>query len=82
MELDRMLRNPEILTITGVSNATIWRWIKGGIFPAPVRLGPHAVGWRESDVLEWLESREPVGTRADRSPAPEIGERPPSHPRS
>jgi prophage regulatory protein len=29
-----------------------------GDFPRPVRLGIRAVGWRESDVRDWLESRE------------------------
>lgn len=61
MELDRMLRIAEILQITGVSAATIWRWVKDGIYPAPVKLGPNSVGWRESAIREWLESREPVG---------------------
>jgi prophage regulatory protein len=29
-----------------------------GAFPRPIRLGKRAVGWRERDVTEWLESRE------------------------
>jgi prophage regulatory protein len=62
MELDRILRTAEILQVTGVSNATIWRWIKTGSFPAPLKLGPQAVGWRESALREWLESREPAVT--------------------
>ena len=72
MGLDRILRNPEILQITGVSNATIWRWIKDETFPAPVRLGPNSVGWRESAIREWLKSREPAftpgGTQANGHP--------------
>lgn len=35
------------------SPATIWRWIKAGTFPAPVRLGPGIVAWRESDLEAW-----------------------------
>lgn len=61
MGLDRMLRNPEVLELTGVSNATLYRWIKEGHFPAPVKLGPNSVGWRESALQEWLDSREPAG---------------------
>jgi predicted DNA-binding transcriptional regulator AlpA len=26
-------------------------------FPAPVRLGPRAVGWRWSDLDQWTNSR-------------------------
>jgi prophage regulatory protein len=29
-----------------------------GDFPRPVRLGKRAVGWRESDLQDWLASRE------------------------
>jgi prophage regulatory protein len=28
-----------------------------GAFPAPVRLGTRAVGWRWSDLDEWTQSR-------------------------
>jgi len=28
-----------------------------GEFPAPVKLGARAVGWRRSDIEAWLESR-------------------------
>lgn len=60
--MDRIIRKPELLQITGVSIATIYRWIADGHFPAPVRLGPNATGWRESAIQEWLESREPIAS--------------------
>jgi prophage regulatory protein len=55
-----MIRLPELLEITGVSAATIWRWAKEGTFPAPVKLGPNSVGWRASVVRDWIDSRQPV----------------------
>lgn len=58
--MDRIIRKPEVLEITGVSTATIYRWVAEGNFPAPVRLGPNSCGWRQSQVEEWIESREPV----------------------
>lgn len=61
-ELDRIIRKPELLQITGVSIATIYRWIADGHFPAPVKLGPNASGWRESAIREWLETREPIAS--------------------
>lgn len=62
--LDRILRDQELDSVTGVSRATRYRWIKDGLFPAPVKLGPNSVGWRESVIREWLESRETVGAGA------------------
>lgn len=61
--MERMMRLPEIREITGLSNATIWRRVKSKDFPAPVRLGNMAtrsIGWRESAVRDWLESRPPI----------------------
>lgn len=58
--MERMLRLPEILEITGVSAATIWRWVNSGDFPAPVRLGSlrtRSIGWRSSEVQHWLDTR-------------------------
>ena len=61
MELDRILRLPELLRLTGLSSATLYRWIADRRFPAPVKLGPNSVGWRASAVQAWIESLAPVG---------------------
>ena len=58
--MDRMLRIPEVVEVTGLSRTTIWRRVKSGDFPPPVRLGSLAtrsVGWPESQVKQWLDSR-------------------------
>ena len=62
----RILRTRDVLRITGISRSTLWRRIRDGSFPAGFRLGgrgSRCVGWREGDVLAWLESRERVGQR-------------------
>lgn len=33
-----------------VSRATIWRWVKEGRFPQPVKLSPWTTRWREEDL--------------------------------
>src|SRR5262249_48555906 len=59
---DRFLRSDEVLTRTGVSRTTIWRLERSGNFPARRRLSPNTVGWRESEVEEWIASRDvPAG---------------------
>ena len=55
-----ILRPPKVQALTGLSRSTIGRMVKQGTFPAPVRLGMRSIGWRESDVLSWLESRPTV----------------------
>ncbi|MVO18485.1 helix-turn-helix transcriptional regulator [Parasedimentitalea huanghaiensis] len=34
----------------GVSRQTIWRWVKQGTFPAPVKLAKGTSRWRQRDV--------------------------------
>ncbi|MBF9645423.1 AlpA family phage regulatory protein [Streptococcus pseudopneumoniae] len=36
-----------------VAPATIWRWVKLGKFPAPVRLGPQTSAWKVEDLDAW-----------------------------
>ena len=58
--MDRILRTPEVVKATGLSKTTIWRRVRSGDFPAPVKLGSLAtrsIGWREGDIEEWIESR-------------------------
>ena len=56
-----IMRLPAVVQETGLSKATIWRRVRTGDFPLPVRLGgpqSRAVGWRSEEVEEWVESRE------------------------
>ena len=54
-----ILRTPAVLALIGLSRTSLWRRVRAGDFPAPVRLGgraSRAVGWRRADVERWLES--------------------------
>ena len=53
----RLLRLPEILFRVPYSEAHIWRLEKAGKFPRRVRLGANRVGWVESEVEAWLNSK-------------------------
>jgi prophage regulatory protein len=55
---EEILRKPRVLAIVGLGNTSLYEAIKLGTFPAPVKLGVRAVGWRRSDVEAWLASRE------------------------
>jgi len=52
-----ILRLPQVEALTGLTRSPIYRRIADGDFPAPVLLGKRAVGWRESEIAEWIESR-------------------------
>ena len=54
---DRLLRRRQVEEITSMSRSAIYRAMQIGDFPRPVKVGPAAVRWRESDIVRWLESR-------------------------
>ena len=60
MEGHRLLRLPEVLRATGLSRSNLYRKIKVGEFPSPFQLGKRAVGWRESEVIAWIDGRPPT----------------------
>jgi prophage regulatory protein len=57
MFVDRIVRRRELKSIAGVSPVTAWRLEKAGDFPARVRLSRGLVGWKLSELLEWVGSR-------------------------
>ena len=50
----QILRRKQVEEIVGLSRTTIYNLIAHQSFPAPFPLGPRAVGWRKSDIEEWL----------------------------
>lgn len=53
---NRIIRRPEVETLTGIPRSTLYAKIADGDFPAPVKIGRRAVGWREAEVNEWLNN--------------------------
>ena len=37
------------------SSATLWRKVKAGTFPQPVKLGPRITAWRVQDIRSLIE---------------------------
>ena len=56
LESRRIIRREEVTRLTGIARATLYKLIKEGKFPVPLRLGERSVGWRLSDIDEWLTS--------------------------
>ena len=52
-----ILRRKQVEQRTGLSRSTIYLRVAQGSFPKAVSLGARAVGWLESEVEEWLNSR-------------------------
>ena len=51
---NRILRLGSVLERTGLSRSTLYRKLGSGSFPAQVRISERCIGWRESDIEQWL----------------------------
>lgn len=51
-----ILRLPVVTHRTGLSRSSIYQKISEGKFPRPVSLGARAVGWKASEIDQWIES--------------------------
>ena len=58
---DRIRPRSWVLEKCGISGATQWRLERAGRMPGRVQISPGRVGWYESEIREWLESRRRVG---------------------
>jgi prophage regulatory protein len=60
-----ILRLETVQRILALSRSAIYARRAAGDFPPALQLGPRAIGWLQSDIDTWLESR----TRGDRTQA-------------
>ena len=49
---------------TGLSRASIYRYVTRNLFPPRRRIGPDRIAWLASEVLSWMQSRPRPGTRS------------------
>lgn len=64
---DMILSKKQVVTITSRSATSLWRDVRAGSFPQPRQVGPGRVGWLQSEVMAWLESRPVVSTNKQKA---------------
>lgn len=52
-----ILRIEEVMRRTGLKRTAIYIAVRDGKFPAPIKLGPRASGWIETEIEGWLRAR-------------------------
>ena len=53
----QILRRKDVESMVGLSRSTIYKLMNQGLFPKAIRLGPRAVGWRISDIENWINQQ-------------------------
>lgn len=64
--MHRALTRREVERRTGLSRSTLYRKMREGTFPVPLKVSERAVRWRESDIRAYVDSR----PRSDGATAP------------
>lgn len=57
LKRDRLIRLPEVESTTGSKKSTIYKLVKDGAFPQPVRLSRRLVAWSEAAVQGWIRTQ-------------------------
>ena len=53
----KILRMPEVIEMTGLSSASIYKQIRLGNFPEGIKLTARCTGWALSDVEAWIKAK-------------------------
>lgn len=53
----KVLRLKSVQDTTGLSRSSIYLMMRDGRFPKSISLGARSIGWLESDIQSWIESR-------------------------
>ncbi len=61
---DRLLCFKAVKALTGLSRTTVWRMENVGGFPQRRQITDKRVGWLESELSEWIETRAKVSSQS------------------
>ena len=53
----RLLRRPEVQSLTGLSKSTMYQMISDGKFPKQIQIGKRSVFWVEGHITQWIEEK-------------------------
>ena len=52
-----LLRAPELRARLGIGHTTVFRWVRMGVIPPPIKLGPRRVAWVLSEIDQIISAR-------------------------
>lgn len=55
---NRLISITELSKLLDKSRVSIWRYERDGVLPRSQKINGRTLGWRESVILEWLETQE------------------------
>ena len=68
--MDRFLTINDVRQLIPFCQPHIYRLMKRGEFPKPIKIGISRVAWRESDIRAWMDAKASAGdSPADHLPS-------------
>ena len=55
--IPKILRINDVMLRVPLCRSAIYKRVKEGTFPAPISLGPRAVGWLDNEIESWTSER-------------------------
>lgn len=55
--MTKLLRLPDVKTLTGLSRTRVYELVEGGKFPRPVKLSGRVNAWPDNEIAEWIAAR-------------------------
>ena len=56
-QLVRHNKHPDKPVLLQFSPATLWRYVKAGLFPRPYKLSARITAWKVGEVRAWISAR-------------------------
>lgn len=53
----KFMRLKEVMEMTGLARATVYKYVANNQFPKSIPLGDRAVAWLDSEVEDWMLER-------------------------
>jgi prophage regulatory protein len=53
----QLLRESEVCGRTRKHRSSVWRDVRSGAMPSPVRLGPNSIAWYADEIDAWVANR-------------------------
>jgi len=57
-DMPRLFRDKQVAELLSISRSYLWRLVKLGKLPAPIKLGNKTTVWKSADVMKVIERPE------------------------
>lgn len=51
------VRLADLRSIVSFSDSTLWRQVRSGTFPKPIKLSEKVTAWRAEDIRNWIDQQ-------------------------